>query len=406
MSTVLPARGSADPLEAFYVPAFTLTQLQKNDKPKQVTVEGDLKTDVLHDIESVTYTDNLEEADSFSMTINNWDALGLKGKYFGYKAKPSGKEAEWATVFNPGERFELKLGYLGQPDHMRLMMRGYVAGVNVNFPQSGAPTLTVEVQDASRKLNDESYSWRWLNKTDSEIAKELAQEPNKKKGKPGLGFPVKTSPEAAAVEARHPRVVMRRQKIMAFLLERAKRHGYSVFRMIEGDEEVLYFGPSELLPDTPAYTLEWGKTLLEFKPTLKTAKQGKEVVVRGWDRGERNRLEATAVLDDVDLNKDLFSLLEPLGEKKEVVDRTLRTRAQVKELARSTIVKTLKSVVEATGSTVGLPDLRTGQFILITDVDYRLDGRYFVTQTTHTIDSNGYRTSFKARREQKGAKRA
>jgi phage protein D len=403
--TAIPARGSADPLEAFYVPAFTLTRLQPNDEPKMVVVQGALKPDILHDIESVTYTDNLEEADSFSLTINNWDALGLKGKYFGLKQKPTGTELEWAELFKPGQRFELKLGYLGQPDHMRLMMRGYVTGVDVTFPQSASPTLKVEAQDASRKLNDETYSWRWPpNKTDSEIAKELAQPPNKKKGKPGLDFPVKTSDQAAANEARHPVVVMRRQKIMDFLLERAKRHAYSVFRMIEDGKEKLYFGPSELLPDGP-YTLEWGKTLLEFKPVLKTAKQAKEVVVRGWDRGDRKRLEGKAVLDDVDLNKDLFSLLEPLGEKKEIVDKVLRTKDEAKELARATIAATLKSVVEATGATVGLPDLRAGQAIRITGVDYRLDGRYFLTQTVHTLDSNGYRTTFKARREHKGATR-
>jgi uncharacterized protein len=405
MSTAVPARGSADPLEAFYVPAFRLTQLQSNDKPKQVTVEGDLKSDVLHDIESVTYTDNLDQSDSFSLTINNWDALGLKGKYFGYKQKPSGAEADWATVFNPGERFELKLGYLGSPDHMRLMMRGHVASVDVTFPQSGAPTLKVEAQDASRKLNDQTYSSRWLNKTDSEIAKELEREPNKRKGKPGLGFPVEISNQAAKSEARHPRVVMRRKTILDFLLERATRHAYTVFRKVDGDREVLYFGPSDLLPDGP-YTLEWGKTLLDFKPTLKVAKQAKEVVVRGWDHGARKTLSATAKLDDVDLNKDLFSLIEPLGEKKEIVDRSLRTRKQVEELAKATIATTLQSIVQATGSTVGLTDLRAGQVIHITGVDFRLDGRYFVTQTTHTLDGNGYRTTFKARREQKGAKRA
>lgn len=398
----IPARGTADPLEAFYVPAYTITRLEPDDKPKKVIVQGVLKPDVLHDIESVTYTDNLEQADTFSLTINNWDALGLKGKYFGYKKKPSGEEAEWATLFNPGQRFELKLGYLGQPDHLRLMMRGYVTGVDVTFPQSGAPTLKVDAQDASRKLNNETYSWRWENKTDSEIVKELEQEPNKRRGKPGLGFPVKTASRGR--EARHPRVVMRRQKLMDFILERAKRHAYSVFRMIDGDKEVLYFGPSELLPDGP-YTLEWGKTLLEFKPTLRTANQGKEILVRGWDRGNRGRLKGRAVLDDIDLNKDIFSLLEPLGEKKEVIDRTLRTQEQVDELAQSTIANTLKQVVEATGSTVGLPDLRAGQVIHIKGVDYRLDGRYFVTQTSHTLDSNGYRTAFKARREHKGAKR-
>jgi phage protein D len=100
-------------------------------------------------------------------------------------------------------------------------------------------------------------------------------------------------------------------------------------------------------------------------------------------------------------NADLAELIEPLGETKEVVDRTLRTQKQVDELADSTLATAMQSIVEASGSTVGLPDLRAGQVIRIVGVDYRLDGRYFVTQSTHTIDNGGYRTTFRARREQK-----
>jgi hypothetical protein len=114
-ATAIPVLGTMDPLEAFYVPAYTLTRLEPDDKPKKVIVQGVLKPDVLHDIESVTYTDNLDQTDTFSLTINNWDALGLKGKYFGYRQKPTGgEEADWAALFNPGQRFELKLGYLSR----------------------------------------------------------------------------------------------------------------------------------------------------------------------------------------------------------------------------------------------------------------------------------------------------
>jgi uncharacterized protein len=80
----------------------------------------------------------------------------------------------------------------------------------------------------------------------------------------------------------------------------------------------------------------------------------------------------------------------------------VRTNDEAMDLARSTMRTALKGLLEVTASSIGLPDLRAGQVIRITGVDYRFDGRYFVTQTTHTIDSNGYKTTFKARREQKG----
>src|SRR6185295_11766399 len=97
---------------AFYAPAFSLKILTAKDEPRVVVVEGAVGRDVLYDIESVTYVDNVEEADSFSLTINNWDAQGRRLKYIGYPEKPKkDPQATWSTLFDPGARFELSLGY-------------------------------------------------------------------------------------------------------------------------------------------------------------------------------------------------------------------------------------------------------------------------------------------------------
>jgi phage protein D len=59
----------------------------------------------------------------------------------------------------------------------------------------------------------------------------------------------------------------------------------------------------------------------------------------------------------------------------------------------------LKQLVEATGTTVGLPDLRAGQKVKIIGLGKRFSGTYFVIKTTHTINDSGYVTKFTARRE-------
>ena len=51
-------------------------------------------------------------------------------------------------------------------------------------------------------------------------------------------------------------------------------------------------------------------------------------------------------------------------------------------------------MVTATGSTVGLPDLRAGSVVEIDGLGDRFSGRYFVTGTTHTIGDGGYTTQF------------
>lgn len=54
--------------------------------------------------------------------------------------------------------------------------------------------------------------------------------------------------------------------------------------------------------------------------------------------------------------------------------------------------------VTASGSTIGLPDLRAGVYLRIDGVGSRFNGSYFVTSTTHSIASGGYTTRFVGQR--------
>jgi len=398
----IPALGSSNPHEAFYLPSFEISVtdkdvLPKDDKGSPVPVE------VLYDIEAVSYVDNIEEADSFTLTITNWDAERRKLKYYGYPDRPSGKDTKFATFFEPkGQqptKLLLRLGYQG---NLRPMMVGNVSNIETAFPQDAAPTLKVQALDVLAKARQDKFTWRWENKTDSEIAKELSQPPNTTRGKPGLGIKILTHPLA---EKPHPRVAMRQTTVPAFLLERAKLHAYSFFRTVDGGKPAFYFGPTEELTDPPKdkrYVFEWGKSLLDFTPTLNASGQPRSVTVRASSRSGPGRIQAKAKLADFELNKDLHPYLDGIGEDKEIGDRVVRTNDEAMDLAKSTMRTALKGLLEVTASTIGLPDLRAGQLIQIKGVDYRFDGQYFVTQTTHTIDSNGYKTTFKARREQKG----
>jgi phage protein D len=276
------------------------------------------------------------------------------------------------------------------------MMVGYVSNIETSFPQDAAPTLKVQALDVLAKSRQQKFTWRWENKTDSQIAQELSQEPTAR-GRPGLGITIRTSP---LDEKPHPRVAMRATTVPAFLLERAKLHAYSFFP-VPGAQPAFYFGPSEVLHiPSDAYEFEWGKTLLDFTPTLKTSSRPRSVTVRASNRSGTGRIQAKAALSDFRLNTDLHVYLDGLGEDKEISDRVVRTNDEAMDLAKSTMRGALKSLLEVTGSTIGLPDLRAGQVIKIKGVDYRFDGEYFVTQTTHTLDTNGYKTTFKARREQ------
>src|SRR5262249_30504719 len=171
----------------------------------------------------------------------------------------------------------------------------------------------------------------------------------------------------------------------------------------------------------PVYQLEWGKSLLNFKPTLSTAKQVSQVTVCGWDRRANKRIEGKCTLQELWKKQNLSAseiarrtnIAQAYGNRSEVVtDKPVHTKAEAVKLAEGILTDQNNKLIEGTGATVGLPDLRAGCALRIigfgiqtndkgkpvgTGSDF--DGEYYVTQTTHTIGGSGYRTDFSARRE-------
>ncbi len=393
--------------ETFYVPCF---QLMVRGRP--------LGAEVIDDVLSVTYKDNVNEIDNFHIEINNWDADKQT-----FKFAPPLKDStqDFTGIFDPGTKIELWMGYQNQ-NNMRRMMLGEITSLEPNFSESGAPTLTIGGLNEIHQLRTEqhTYSWTTGDKTDTDIAIELGNKPVKS-GQPGVG--IKVTPNPADNESPDPFVFMNNQYDIIFLLERARRHGYEVY--LDEDEQTgkqtLYFGLSQNKSNAPVYQLEWGKSLINFRPTLSTAKQVSQVTVRGWDRKSNSKIEVNYTLQDLwkDQNKSkteiarLSEIAKAYGNRTEVVMKPpVRTVAEAKQLARSTLEDQSKRLIEATGATIGLPDLRAGCALEIIGFGIRtnatgqltgtssdFDGEYYVTQTTHTISNSGYRTEFSARRE-------
>src|SRR5262249_40242108 len=123
--------------EPFYVPRF------------QVLVHGKkLPSDIIDDILQVTYKDNINEIDSFSIDINNWDATGRTFKF----APPL---KEYKKVFDPGTPIEIWMGY---QDNMRQMMRGEITSLAATFPEGGAPTLNITGLNELHQFRTEQHT--------------------------------------------------------------------------------------------------------------------------------------------------------------------------------------------------------------------------------------------------------
>ena len=392
----------------FYVPRF------------EISAGGaGLAQGVVRDILQVTYNDSVSDIDSFDVTVNNWDASTREFKYVGAERSVAGGTPA-QRLFNPGaHEFELRMGYGSE---LTPMVRGYSASLEPTFPAAGAPTLTMRALNVLHRLRRRKHSDHWPNDRVGEgrarisrIASDIGQREIE-----GCRFPLRvvTDAQAAAAEPLLEYLAQENQYDIDFLLQQARLMGYVVYVAQEGRgasaRDVLYFGPSDARhPGLPmaTYELEWGVSLVDFAPRFATANQVTAVEVRSWDRQTNEQITERIGLDDgsITANRDLFPLLTgalagigtgECSEREEiVVDEPQFTPQQARRRAQGVLSERLKQLVEANGTTVGLPDLRAGQNILIKGVGARFSGRYFVTKTTHTINAEGYRTKFTARRE-------
>lgn len=390
--------------ETFYVPQVVISVNNK-----------DLPDNVINDILEVTYKDSVNDIDSFTIEINNWDADKRTFKFV-----PPLKDAtvDYTGTFDPGASIELWMGY---QNNMRQMMRGQITSLSPVFSESAAPTLSISGLNELHQYRTEKHTRSWLDgtMTDTQIATQICKLPVQQ-GQAGLDINI--DPHPAPNEMPRTFVYMKSQYDIVFILELAWRNGYVVY--IEDDDgsgkPTLYFGLSQNQALAPVYQLEWGKSLISFKPTLATARQISKVTVQGWDRTSNALINQSFALQDLwkEQKKSateiarLTLIADAFKSREEVVtDQPVHTSKEAKELARAMLTNTNNGLIETTGSTVGLPDLRagcsvtiigfgitTGQLGQLTGAASAFDGQYYVTETTHTIGNGGYQTEFSAQR--------
>ncbi len=361
----------------FYVPYFEV-------KLRDGRSLGD---DVVRDIIEVSYTDDVTELDRFDITINNWDAKTRDFKYLD------------TDLFDLGKELELWMGYYSGRGGLRRMITGEIVSLRPTFPASGQPTLAISGLNLLHRFRQRQESPPpWQNRTDSEIAREIADR---------LDVRLRTDPAAEADEQPYEYLVQNNEFAILFLLDRAGRIGYDLF-VEEGDgpdTRRLYFGPSTR-QERPIYQLEYGRTLVQFQPNLSTVNQVGRVTVNGWDARNGKPIPGTATLSDL-TTRGLGragghqAVEDAVSSREEVItDRTVDTQQEAETLALQTLERIAKDLITCTGSVVGLPDLRAGSVVHIAGLGERFSGRYFVTSSTHAIGDSGYSTQFSCRREE------
>ncbi|MDJ0597827.1 MAG: phage baseplate assembly protein V [Crocosphaera sp.] len=340
-------------MQPYYAPDFDV-------KIEGLTMAADVRNAVI----DLTYDNNLDTADMFTLRLNNADLRFTD-----------------SPLINVGKTVEIYMGYVGE---LEPMMLGEITAISPTFPQGGAPTISITGYDKSHRMRHNRpgrFTFKYVN--DSFIAAQIAAE--------NLLIPVV---DPAPMPPRES--VQQTGSDWAFLKELAERNFFQVY--VYWDK--LYFRFPR--PQTERVTLEWGKNLSSFTPRLSTSAQVGIQIIRGYDY--KLCQEIVAIIPAVALGSDLDDIVERLGSsfidqlvklgRNVIRDQPVDSYVDATILAKSILKQILDGLYEGSGSCIGLPKLRAGNTVKIEGLGKRFSGNYTLSKVTHTINEGGYQTRF------------
>jgi uncharacterized protein len=388
------AQASSGAARGFFVPRF------------EVLIDGVLlNSNALRDVVEITYKDKIDEIDGFEMVVGNWDSSRNRFKYMGSEGdRHSQQDAsvrELEEMFEPCQRtVRLRFGYSSE---LVDMMSGNFTTMEPTFSSSGPHTLAVRALNVLHKLRRKKYDGHWHEETDSAIAESFRNKVDPKlesDDKRRIPMDIETAPR----DERSVFFVGQKDEYdIDFLWRRARLRSYVVeIRKRANGEDFLYFGPSNTRGNPVVYELAWGSGLVDLKVTLTTANQVKKVTVHGWDRARQRPIEVSVDWTDRELqqlNPSLSTVVMQCDPREDrIVTLPVFTRDEAQDKARSILLGSAQDLVKVQGTTIGLPLLRAGSQLQLSNIG-RVSGKYYVTETTHTFNQSGYTTKFSARRE-------
>jgi phage protein D len=351
----------------------------------RVEVNGaNLAADISKNIQQVSVVSEPNTMDTFSISLVN--------QY----PKLRWTHTSDADLFQEGSVVSIAMGYV---DDLQPMIEGEITQISPSFPESGSPMITIEGHSRMHWLHGSKNTRTFQKMTDKQIVEKIAQEA-------GL------QPQADDTEVQHDYVVQANQTDLEFIRARAaKIH----FEILVKDKILLFRKSNEV--DEKIYTLVWGHTqaalasgpnslpLKSFSTTMNTLKSPSKVEVRGYDVKNKTHFVAHSGTGD---ETTTMAGTQSAGQ---VVARAFRkprqlvqvsipvaSQAEADQHAKSLFNDLGLNFVTGNGSTIGVPDIRSGSVVGLQGLGPRFSGEYYVDKATHTIGGNGYKTDFTVKR--------
>ena len=284
-----------------------------------------------------------------------------------------------STTFKFGEVVDVEVGYTS---NLQGVFKGYINSLAYEFSGRG-PTITVECLDAKGALVNNNT---WVNYGKKDIKEIVSSILNDKCSQYADISTIESDFDAdeQGPYDESPEIKKETLDDYKYLVSLAKRTNNS-FCVIY---DKLYFCKNLQSDAEVKIKLEWGKHLISFATEHDISQQIGSVEVFGRDPYKNEDFTSTAT--NTAVNPKLVK------DKKIVLDSpegvTNESQAAIVAQAILDARRALGAICKAT--TIGLPDIKAADKVEFAGMGTGLDGTYYLTHVIHSINEQGYQTSF------------
>ncbi len=310
------------------------------------------------------------KADVFGFTVEN--AFDIENRDF---------NATWmSSYFVPGKKVEVKMGYTST---LETLFYGVITKVTAEFPADEQPKIKIEGMDKMFLMMKGSHHKVFSNQKHSDIVSAKASE-----------YGLSTTIDATTVQL--PVEIQNNESDFEYIRRLAKHYNYEFFVLADK----LYFRKRHQGSKTEVVTLEWGKTLGSFTVSADLGGiEATKVEVHGYDKQKTEVIGTSSTTNSFGSGTKAGAdfLKTALGNKdaiKIINDHRITTASEATAKANAVLNEMAVNFVSGDGECIGLPEIKAGVYIKLAGLGAKFNNVYYVTQATHTFDTDGYVTKF------------
>jgi phage protein D/phage baseplate assembly protein gpV len=320
-----------------------------------------------------------EEADAVhSIKITDWlrlpDVCTLD---VGYQADVQGPAFSRldGSRFKIGAALEVKLGSTDERT-TKTIFKGEIVTVEPDF-QAGSVALSVRAYDKSHRMMRSRKQRSFLNKTISDIVKEVCG---------GYGLGASTGPTGAPLDF----VLQNNETDWEFVWRLARRVGFEVTL----EENTIHFKKPAAATEI---ALDYPDEIHSFRPRVTAVQQVNKVNVRGFDSKQKRSVLATKTraeqLTEAGIKRS--EVAKAFGDSVlEIAGQSFSSNEEAGAIAQAALDQLANAYLAAEGATFGNPDIKAGVKLKITGVGEKFSGTYRVAKAVHVLQTGGYITQF------------